>query len=333
MIAGHSVLIVRGFGNSAGGPFFASTCKRTMDQASTLRQIVNLKKSSEPTVVKQPAGTRVIAITSGKGGVGKTNIVLNLCIALTKLKRRVFLLDADMGLANVDVLLGLTPKYTLEHVLKGQKDINEIVLTGPFVFKLLPSSSGLSELSEMNFEQQMSLFKALSRIDEQIDYLFIDTGAGVSSNVLRFNASANEIIIVANAEPTSITDAYALMKLLAIRYHIRDFTLIANSVGSEKEGLGVYNRLDAVCRRFLQVNLTYLGSVPFDNNIRRAVRKQRAVLDIYPTSPSAKSLSRIAAHLDMTRPAPPLPGVESDAADDVPRESFWDRLLHWKKAR
>ncbi len=305
-----------------------------MDQASTLRQIVNARKAAEPAAPERDHGQmRVIAITSGKGGVGKTNIVVNLCIALTKLGRKVFLLDADMGLANVDVLLGLTPKYTLEHVLKGQKGINDIVLEGPHGIRLLPSSSGMSELSEMNFEQQMFLFRELSQLDEQIDYLFIDTGAGVSSNVLRFNASANEILVIANSEPTSITDAYALMKLLSIKYHIRDFGLVANSVQSDREGLAVFNRLNAACRQFLQVNLTYVGSVPFDQNMRKAVRQQRPVIDLYPASPSGKSITNLAIALDASL----LTLADSPAGEPVPsartRESFWDRLLHWKKAQ
>ncbi|MCZ6749850.1 MAG: MinD/ParA family protein [SAR324 cluster bacterium] len=305
-----------------------------MDQASTLRQIVNARKAAEPLPPGPDRGQmRVIAITSGKGGVGKTNIVVNLCIALTKLGRRVLLLDGDMGLANVDVLLGLTPKYTLEHVLKGQKGINDIVLEGPHGIRLLPSSSGMSELSEMNFEQQMFLFRELSQLDEQIDYLFIDTGAGVSSNVLRFNASANEILVIANSEPTSITDAYALMKLLSIKYHIRDFGLVANSVQSDREGLAVYNRLNAVCRQFLQVNLSYVGSVPFDQSVRKAVRRQRPVIDLYPFSPAGKSITNLAASLDASL----LTQADSPAGEPVPsgrtRQSFWDRLLHWKKAQ
>jgi flagellar biosynthesis protein FlhG len=303
-----------------------------MDQASTLRQIVDHKKATDPEFASDLGRMRVIAITSGKGGVGKTNIVLNLCMALSKRNRSVFLLDADMGLANVDVLLGLTPRFTLEHVLKGQKRINEIILTGPFGIRLLPSSSGMSELSEMSFDQQMFLFQQLSQIDEQIDYLFIDTGAGVSSNVLRFNASANEILVIATPEPTSITDAYALMKLLSIKYHIRDFALIANSVQSEVEGLGVYNRLHAACRQFLQVGLTFLGSVPFDQNIRKAVRQQRAVIDLFPSSPAGKSIARLAAYLDENPPAAPAEPALSADPDQVPR-SFWDRLLHWKKAQ
>jgi flagellar biosynthesis protein FlhG len=309
-----------------------------MDQASTLRQIVSHKKANDPEFTSDQGRMRVIAITSGKGGVGKTNIVLNLCMALSQRGRRVMLLDADMGLANVDVLLGLTPRYTLEHVLKGQKGVNDIILTGPHGIRLLPSSSGMSELSELSFEQQMHLFQALSQIDEQLDYLFIDTGAGVSSNVLRFNASANEIIVVASPEPTSITDAYALMKLLSIKYHIRDFNLVANSVQNEQEGVGVFNRLNAACGQFLQVSLNFLGSVPFDQNIRKAVRQQRAVFDLYPQSPSGKSIARLATALEDSRPAPAAKasgglsgGVESASAGPAHR-SFWDRLLHWKKA-
>ena len=277
-------------------------------------------------------GMRVIAVTSGKGGVGKTNIVLNLCIALSKLKRRVLLLDADMGLANVDVLLGLTPKYTLEHVMAGEKDISEVMLTGPMGFRILPSGSGISELSEMTFEQQMQLFQQLSQVDDKLDYLFIDTGAGISSNVLRFNASANEVLIVANPEPTSITDAYALMKLLAIKYHIRDFGLIANSVNSQADGQGVYDTLNRVCNQFLKVNLNFLGWIPYDSTIRKTVRRQKPLLELFPQSPAAKSLTRIAALIDRQSTHPPV--LQSAAEADIPADkpaNFWDRLLHWKK--
>lgn len=310
-----------------------------MDQATTLRDIVNAQKEQ---VRRQPGikgPMRVIAITSGKGGVGKTNVVLNLCLALSRLQRRVFLLDADLGLANVDVLLGLSPRYTLEHVLNGQKDIMDIVLEGPAGFKILPSGSGISELSEMSYEQQMRLFRELSRIEDDVDYLFIDTGAGISSNVLRFNASANEIIVVANPEPTSITDAYALMKLLSIKYHIREFGLVANSVNSEEEGQGVYDRLNRVCGQFLQVNLTYLGSIPFDKHVRHAVRQQRPLLELFPQAPAARSITRIAADLDrraiapgVTPPPAPAKGTPASATP-LASGSFWDRLLHWKRVK
>jgi flagellar biosynthesis protein FlhG len=282
---------------------------------------------------------RVIAITSGKGGVGKTNVVLNLCLALSRMQRRVFLLDADLGLANVDVLLGLSPRYTLEHVLNGQKDIMDIVLEGPAGFKILPSGSGISELSEMSYEQQMRLFRELSRIEDDVDYLFIDTGAGISSNVLRFNASANEIIVIANPEPTSITDAYALMKLLSIKYHIREFGLIANSVVNDEDGQSVYDRLKRVCGQFLQVHLTYLGCIPFDKYMRLAVRQQSPLLELYPQAPAARSITRIAADLDRravatgVTPHSPPPSGSPASVIPFPAGSFWDRLLHWKRVK
>lgn len=303
-----------------------------MDQATTLRRIVDKKGLSGPAGGKRRGGMRVISVTSGKGGVGKTNIVLNLCIALSKRGRKVFLLDADMGLANVDVLLGLTPQFTLEHVMKGQKEINEIVLTGPEGFKILPSGSGISELSEMSFDQQMRLFQELSKIDDDIDYLFIDTGAGISSNVLRFNASANEVLVVANSEPTSITDAYALMKLLSIKYHIRDFGLIANSVVSNADGEAVFETLERVCGQFLKVNLNFLGWIPHDDSIRKCVRKQRPLLDLFPNSPAGKKMTLIADVLDKEHIRHPLqpPSEQPESGSKTP-SGFWDRLLHWKK--
>jgi flagellar biosynthesis protein FlhG len=309
------------------------------DQASTLRDIVNAQaigQTAAPAQARLPAALRVIAVTSGKGGVGKTNLVLNLGLALSRMQRRVFLLDADLGLANVDVLLGLSPRYTLEHVLNGQRDIMDIVLEGPAGMRILPSGSGISELAELGRDQQMRLFRELSRIGDGVDYLFIDTGAGISSNVLRFNASANEVIVVANPEPTSITDAYALMKLLSIKYHIREFGLIANSVASDAEGAGVFDRLNRVCGQFLQVRLSYLGSVPFDKHVREAVRRQQALLDAFPQAPAAKSIARIAAELDRTPLAMgviPQPAPATAVAGVPTPGSFWDRLLHWKRVK
>lgn len=311
-----------------------------MDQAATLRRIVGQQKAIVRATQANdtaPFGgrasrMRVIAVTSGKGGVGKTNIVLNLCLALSRMQRRVFLLDADMGLANVDVLLGMAPRYTMEHVLSGQKELMDIVLEGPGGFKVLPASSGISELSELTYEQQMQLFRALSTLDADMDYLFIDTGAGISSNVLRFNASAHEIILIANPEPTSITDAYALMKLLSIKYHLRSFNLIANSVLSDAEGQGVYERLNKVATQFLNVQLRYLGPVPLDKFVPKAVRQQRPVLELYPTAPASRGLLRIAALLDQSSQVPPP--ARSSAAPAAPADpTFWDRLLHWKRVK
>jgi len=300
------------------------------DQAATLRKIVGLKKEERNTPLPLGDKMRVICVTSGKGGVGKTNIVVNLCLALTQLNKRVFLLDADMGLANVDVMLGISPKYTLEHLMKGQKTIQEIVLENSG-FRLLPASSGITELAEMTHDQQMFLFQQLSNLDDDIDYLFIDTGAGISTNVLRFNASANEVIIVATPEPTSMTDAYALMKLLVIKYHLRGFYLVANMVADEKEGMEVYKRLNSVCLHFLNVRLGYLGYVPQDGALRKAVRLQVPLLKSFPDSLAAKSLKKLALQLEATPDGPfGIPSL-TDPPPVSPQTGFWDRLLHWKK--
>ncbi|MDH5752394.1 MAG: MinD/ParA family protein [Deltaproteobacteria bacterium] len=325
-----------------------------MDQANTLRRMAGQRRpesqrrnqdgpqgpdgSSKAGLPRQPAARltanrmRVISITSGKGGVGKSNVVLNLSLSLLAMGRRVFLLDADMGLANLDVLLGLSPVHTLEHVMMGQVDIKDVVLTGPRNLKILPSSSGISEMSEMSFEEQMHLFREMSRIDEEMDYLFIDTGAGISSNVLRFNASANEVVVVATAEPTSITDAYALMKLLSIKYHVREFKLIANSVRTEADGRSVYNRLKKVCDEFLRVQLEFLGAIPFDENIHRAVRRQSPLVESYPSSPAARAFRETAALLDGSGTLH-SPGSFGAPEKNTGPNGFWDRLLHWKKVK
>lgn len=323
-----------------------------MDQAAKLRQIVQETQPRRLRRHRLPSSVRAISITSGKGGVGKTNTVLNLSIALSSLRRRVFLLDADMGLANVDVLLGLTPRYTLEHVVKGEKLINDVILDGPHGLKILPSSSGISELSELKFEEQARLFRELGRIEDEIDYLFIDTGAGISSNVMRFNASASEVYVVVNPEPTSITDAYAMIKLLTTRYKVKSFGLIANSVSSEKDGQAVYDRLNRACSEFLQVGLTYLGCIPFDPYVRKAIRQQKPVLEAYPVSRAGKAFLRLAARIDqglqtghpsiIPPPDEAAPSMASSPQEFPPAQAsttnpdalstsrgFWDRLLHF----
>ena len=304
-----------------------------MDQATSLRRIIGRSPRKEDNVSIQGGKTRVLAITSGKGGVGKSNVVLNLSIELAQRGRRVFLLDADMGLANVDVLLGITPQYTLEHVLNGEKSIQDVILTGPAGLQILPSGSGISELSELTFDQQRSLFSKLSRLGDDIDYLFIDTGAGISSNVLRFNTSAGEVLVVANPEPTSVTDAYALMKLLATKYQVRHFGLVANSVNSKADGLAVYQTLKQVCDQFLQAQLDFAGWIPLDSAMRKAVRAQSPVVIGAPSSRAARSLVRIADWLEAHRigSISPEHHVQSGPVDDTKPQSFWDRLLHWKK--
>jgi len=294
----------------------------TMDQASSLRRIVH--ETSLPT-----RKARVLSVTSGKGGVGKTNVSINLACALAEKGRRVYLLDADLGLSNIDVLLNLTPDYTIEHVLSGEKRLREIVVDGPSNIKVLPSSSGVVELADLGEEDQQRLIFMLEELEDSIDYLIIDTGAGISSGVLRFNVSADEVLLVATPDPSSLTDAYSTIKVMVNRYNVRSFNLIANSVSSQEEGRSVFERLQKVTRDFLQVELNYLGFIPRDTDLAKSVRMQKPLLEAFPQSPAAKSIRALAHRLDQsTLSNTPL----SDASfEDAPR--FWERFLQWKERK
>ncbi|MGA1598945.1 MAG: MinD/ParA family protein [bacterium] len=293
-----------------------------MDQASSLRRIVH--ETSLPT-----RKARVLSVTSGKGGVGKTNVSINLACALAEKGRQVYLLDADLGLANIDVLLNLTPAYTIEHVLSGEKHLREIVVDGPSNIKVLPSSSGVVELADLGEEDQQRLIFMLEELEDSIDYLIIDTGAGISSGVLRFNVSADEVLLVATPDPSSLTDAYSTIKVMVNRYNVRSFNLIANSVSSQEEGRSVFERLQKVTRDFLQVELNYLGFIPRDTDLAKSVRMQKPLLEAFPQSPAAKSIRALAHRLDQsTLSNTPL----SDASfEDAPR--FWERFLQWKERK
>src|SRR3972149_3890999 len=205
-----------------------------MDQALKLRSYAQVENEMAGT------GTRVIAVSSGKGGVGKTNSVVNLAIAFSRLGKKVLLLDADLGLGNLDVLLGLAPRYNISHLLSGEKTIGEVLVEGPEGIMILPASSGVHELTNLGAEERIALASHLESLGEGFDILIIDTGAGISNNVLFFNSSAQEIVVVVTPEPTSITDAYALMKVMFQRHGERRFKLLVNTVKSTREAPGEY---------------------------------------------------------------------------------------------
>ena len=299
------------------------TVTSTTDQAASLRKLVSDSKPAEA-----PRKGRVISVTSGKGGVGKTNVSINLAYALAALGRRVYLLDADLGLANVDVLLNLTPTYTLDDVLAGEKELRDIVVDGPGNIKVLPSSTGVVEMAELDEERQTRLLEKLRELDESIDYLIIDTGAGIASNVLRFNVCADEIILVVTPEPSSMTDAYSVIKVMASRYDIRSFNLLANSLDSPKEGDRVFERLQKVTRDFLQLELNYLGGIPRDPKLIRAVRSQRPLLEMFPDSPAAKSIKALAEHVESSANA--TRSLAETPRNDKPLR-FWERILQWRE--
>jgi len=269
------------------------------DQASTLRKMTKTEmdkvaKSPKRIISKKSRFPRIIAITSGKGGVGKTNIVANLAFALTKLDKSVMVLDADLGLGNLDVLLGLTPKFNLYHVLTGEKTISEVIIKGPGMMDIMPASSGIQKLTELTKEQKLHMLTELSVLENAVDVFLIDTAAGISSNVMYFNVAAQEIMVVVSPEPTSITDSYALMKILSKEYSEKHFNLLVNCVSSAKEAMDVFKKLSLVSGRFLNISINYMGYILQDENIPKAVRKQKVLGEAYPKSQANRCFYQLA---------------------------------------
>lgn len=248
------------------------------------------------------SNTRVIAITSGKGGVGKTNIVGNLGFALSQSGKKVLVLDADLGLGNIDVLLGLAPKYNLSHVISGEKSISEIIIKGPGNMNILPASSGIQELTKLTKEQRIQILTELDLLIDQVDILLIDTAAGISSNVMYFNVSAQEIMVVVTPEPTSITDAYALMKVLSLKYSEKHFKLLVNLASSEQDAQEVFRQLNLVADRFLDISIEYGGCVLFDKNITKCIRRQKIVSELYPDTHASKCYASLAKKICKSQP-------------------------------
>ena len=239
----------------------------------------------------------VIAVTSGKGGVGKTNVAVNLAVGLARMGRQVVLFDADLGLANIDLVLGLRPTHDVRHVLSGEKQLEEILVHGPGGIRIVPATSGVARMAELSLQQRAGLIQAFSELTIPVDTLIVDTAAGVDSGVLTFSSACEKVVVVVCDEPTSITDAYALIKLLNKEYDVKEFHLLANMVERESQGLQLYDKLHRVADQFLDVHLGYLGAVPRDGLLRRAVQQQGAVLDIYPRSNSAQALLKVAGKL------------------------------------
>ncbi len=237
---------------------------------------------------------KVIAISAGKGGVGKSNISVNLAIALAQKGKSILLLDADLGLANLDILLGLECKYNLSHVISGVSSLADIVLLGPEGIKIIPSATGTDFMTQLSPRQHAGIISSFNELTDDFDYMIIDTCAGISDSVLSFIRSSQEVILVACDEPASITDAYALIKILSTRFGWNRFHLLANMVRNLQEGEDVFKRLYQASEQFLDIQLEYLGAVPFDECVHEAVKKQEAVLKAYPNSKASKAFQRIA---------------------------------------
>ncbi len=261
---------------------------------------------------------KVIAVTSGKGGVGKTNVVANLAVSLANLGKKVVILDADLGLGNLDVLLGVIPKYTLEHVFLGEKTLSEIMIQGPRGIQILPTSSGTEDMTQLSAEHKLILLSALDQLEKQVDVFLIDTAAGISSNVLYFNTVAQEIVVVVTPEPTSLTDAYAIMKVLSQRHGEKRFKLLVNMARSTRESQNVFRKLTLVSNQFLDIAIDYIGYVPQDDYLRMAVFEQKAVVELYPRAKSSQVFAELADK------------ILSWPLDSVPKgnvQFLWKRML------
>lgn len=287
-----------------------------MDQALTLRRMAAVSKQGIPTTKNKQ--TKVLSFTSGKGGVGKSHIVVNLACALQRRGSRVMVLDADLGLANIDILLGLTPHYNVQHLLTGQKGIEDVLVQGPAGMLILPAGSGIQELVHLSEDQRCKLFSQLDAIENRFDFLLIDTAAGISSDVTYFNITANDIIVIVTPEPTSITDAYALLKLQSTKYGAKNFKIIINMATDTIEGEEAFRRLNLATNRFLDVGLDYLGCIVYDTSFTQAVRYQKPLIELYPSSAAAQCFRHLAKRLTY------IPdGLRTQ--NNVP--GFWQQLL------
>jgi flagellar biosynthesis protein FlhG len=265
-----------------------------MDQAEKLRKIV--KEQAAPRNV-----ARVITVTSGKGGVGKSSISVNLAIALSRLGMRVIVLDADFGLANVEVMLGIRPQYNLADLMFRGKGLSDIVTEGPEKIGFISGGSGIQELTNLSKDQIVYLIQKLVELDERADIIIIDTGAGIGDSVLEFVAASSEVLLIATPEPTSITDAYALLKTLNRKADIsmQDtvIKMVANRVENQEDGKELYDKLSLVVNKFLTLKLEYMGALPQDGIVSKAVMKQKPAIEVYPNSQFARTISSFAGIL------------------------------------
>jgi flagellar biosynthesis protein FlhG len=266
-----------------------------MDQAGTLR---NMQSQLDKSAVElQIPMTRVLSITSGKGGVGKTAVVSNIAVSLAKQGKKVLIIDADLGLANIDVVLGISPEYNLNHFFNGERTLEEVMVEGPYGLKILPAGSGVQQYTRLDGQLKMRLIDSLDALEEHFDVVLIDTEAGISDNVPYFNVAAQDILVVTTPEPTAITDAYALMKLLSTQYHQKKFLLAVNAVRSADEGLDVFEKLTMVSGRYLDIFLDYLGCIPYDRKMHESVRQQQVMVDLYPDNKVAKAFNTLSENL------------------------------------
>ncbi|MBO4395873.1 MAG: MinD/ParA family protein [Eubacterium sp.] len=272
-----------------------------MDQAERLRNIIK-KQQYQPEVA--PPMSRVITVTSGKGGVGKTSVSVNLAIALSRLGKRVVILDADFGLANIEIMLGIRPQFNLADLMFRGKSMRDIITYGPEKIGFISGGSGINEMANLNKTQIVDLVQKMSELDQLADIIIVDTGAGIGNSVLEFVAASEEVLLVATPEPTSITDAYALLKSLNRNSTYQKtqtvVELIANQVRGNKDADELHEKLGVVVNKFLNIDIEFLGAIPYDDNVSKAILRQEPVVLSAPNSAAAKAIMEIAAHIGET---------------------------------
>ncbi|HET7754238.1 MAG TPA: MinD/ParA family protein [Anaeromyxobacteraceae bacterium] len=285
-----------------------------VDQANGLREMVLRDREGRPPL-------RVISVTSGKGGVGKTNIACNLATLAARGGRRVLLLDADLGLANADIVLGIAPHHHLGHLLDGSVPLDDILAEGPNGLRIIAASTGVQELTRLGDAQKLRLLEALEEIQDRFDLVVVDCGAGIGDNVLFFAGSAQETLLVVSPEPTALTDAYATVKVLSQQAGVESFAVVVNPVPTEAHGREVFSKLTRVTERFLQAKVRFAGWIPRDENLQRALMAQRPMVELFPRSPASRAVTLLLSNLVDRAPPASLQGGLRFLWERVQRES------------
>ncbi len=268
------------------------------DQAARLREMAyQVRQQIENELRQQNRHARVIAISSGKGGVGKSTLALNLALNLSSQGKKVLLLDADMGMANLDIMLGIVPKYNLFHLIQGKKNLDDIIIAGPQGVSIIPGGSGIQEMADLPAEDIKRLLAELGRLDYYYDYMLLDTGAGISQNVTTFLLAADDAIIVTSPEPTALTDAYGVLKSMHRSSYTGGIYLVVNRANDDSEGIFVGEKLKMVAQKYLDLEVVNLGYIINDSAVMEGIRRQQPFVEIYPHSRAARNIAHIARHL------------------------------------
>jgi flagellar biosynthesis protein FlhG len=294
--------------------------ERDVDQAETLREKLAAARTPTRTTGSGPSSgpLRLIAVTSGKGGVGKTNITANLAVLAARAGKRVLIIDGDLGLANVEIVFGLKAKRHIGDLLEGTAKLDDVLLEGPNGIRILPGGSGIQTLTRLTHEHKLRLMEVLEPLQDRFDLVLVDACAGIGDNVIFFAGAVEEVLLLVSPEPTSLVDAYAVVKVLSQQAGVRHFDVVVNPVVDELPARDIFHKLTSVTSRFLNANVRLLGYVPRDENLHRAIMAQKPVTEMFPRSPSSRAIGAIADRL---------------FADEQPRQLqgglrlMWQRLL------